>query len=89
MENILKYSRFIPLVLLYVYFFFIQNEVLTSTFKLGILTLILLLFLNIFMYVKNNTSTSKYSSLIASILTFIFFTGLLLLLVNLFKNWDI
>lgn len=89
MENVLKSSRFIPLALLCVYFFFIQNEVFESTFKLGILVLILLLFLNIFVFVNNNTSTSKYSSVIVSILAFLFISILLILLIDLFKNWTI
>lgn len=88
MEKILKYTRIIPLALLYIYYRFIKDAVLASVLKLGILFLVLLISLNIFFYVKHHTQKSKTTSLIAYVLGVLIISIIITFFMYLLKNWE-
>lgn len=88
MKNILKYARVIPLVLLYIYYRFIKNELYESILKLGVLILILLISLNIFIYVKYHTEKKRRSNVITFMLIIMIIIIALVFLINLFLNWN-
>jgi hypothetical protein len=88
MEKILKYTRAIPLALLYIYYRFIKDAVLASILKAGILFLVLLISLNIFIYVKYHTQKNKRTSFITYVLGVLIISIIIMFFVHLLKNWE-
>lgn len=88
MDKILKYTRAIPLALLYLYYRFLKDAIIASILKLGTLFLVLLIFLNIFIYVKYHTQTNKTTRIIAYILGFLIVMIFTIFFIQLLKNWN-
>ncbi|MFC4635875.1 hypothetical protein ACFO3O_18335 [Dokdonia ponticola] len=88
MEKILKYTRAIPLALLYLYYRFLKDAVIASILKLGTLLLVLLISLNIFIYVKYHTPTNRTTRIMSYVLGFLIIGIITIFFIHLFKNWE-
>ena len=88
MENLLKYARVIPLVLLYIYYRFIKDAFYASILKLGILLVILLISLNIFFYVEHHTQKNKVSGILTLVIIILMIIATLMFGISLILNWD-
>lgn len=88
METILKYTRAIPLALLYIYYRLIKDEFYAPILRLGMLLVILLIFLNIFIYVEHHTKKNKISSFIALIIMVLTIMTTILFSIQLFLDWN-